>query len=84
VVELTEYALPDGLADDHVLVRNTFGAEKHGMVEAFDRKYGNERGAWDAKRLMYMPGKRLAWAISNQKVTGWLATFLYIELSFRC
>jgi threonine dehydrogenase-like Zn-dependent dehydrogenase len=62
VVELAEYTLPDGLADDQVLVRNTFGAEKHGTMEAFVRKYGNKRGAWDAKRLMHMPGEGVVWA----------------------
>ena len=42
VVELAQYTLPDDLADTQVLVRNTFGAEKHGTMEAFVRKYGNK------------------------------------------
>jgi threonine dehydrogenase-like Zn-dependent dehydrogenase len=53
--------LPDDLADTQVLVRNTFGAEKHGTMEAFVRKYGNKRGAWDAKRLIHTPGEGVAW-----------------------
>jgi len=56
-IELAEYTLPDTLAGTQVLVRNTFGAEKHGTMEAFVRKHGNTRGAWDAKRLMHTPGE---------------------------
>jgi threonine dehydrogenase-like Zn-dependent dehydrogenase len=62
VVELEDCAAPDKLADNQILVRNTFGAEKHGTMEAFVRKYGNMRGAWDAERLMHTPGKGVAWA----------------------
>ena len=62
VVELVESTLPDKLADNQVLLRNTFGAEKHGTMEAFVRKYGNKRGAWDPKRLLHTPRKGVAWA----------------------
>lgn len=61
-IELAEYTLPDALAATQVLVRNTFGAEKHGTMEAFVRKHGNKRGAWDAKRLMHTPGEGVGWA----------------------
>jgi len=56
-IELVEYTVPETLAGTQVLVRNTFGAEKHGTMEAFVRKHGNKRGAWDAGRLMHTPGE---------------------------
>lgn len=62
VIELTEYTLPGTLAENQLLVRNTFGAEKHGTMESFVRKHGNKRGAWDKKRLMHTPSEGLAWA----------------------
>jgi NADPH:quinone reductase-like Zn-dependent oxidoreductase len=61
-VELQDCALADSLANNEVLVCNTFGAEKHGTMEAFVRKHGNMRGAWDAKRLLHTPGQGVAWA----------------------
>ncbi|MFA6173641.1 MAG: zinc-binding alcohol dehydrogenase [Kiritimatiellales bacterium] len=57
VIELAEYTLPDTLTGTQALVRNTFGAEKHGTMEAFVRKHGNTRGAWDWKRQMHTPGE---------------------------
>lgn len=56
-IELVEYTVPETLVGTQALVRNTFGAEKHGTMEAFVRKHGNKRGAWDAKRLMHTPGE---------------------------
>lgn len=56
-IELLEYTVPETLVGTQVLIRNTFGAEKHGTMEAFVRKHGNKRGAWDAKRLMHTPGE---------------------------
>lgn len=61
-IELAEYTLPETLAGDQVLIRNTNGAEKHGTMEAFVRKHGNKRGAWDTKRLMHTPGEGVGWA----------------------
>ncbi len=61
VVELADYTLPDQLAPDQVLVRNTHGAEKHGTMEAFVKKHGNSRGTWDAKRRMHT-GEGIQWA----------------------
>jgi len=61
-IELAECALPQTLAGTQLLVRNTYGAEKHGTMEAFVHKYGNKRGAWDTARLMHTPGKGFAWA----------------------
>lgn len=61
-IELLESPLPDSLEPDQILVRNTHGAEKHGTMEAFVRKYGNKRGAWDAKRQMHTPGEGLGWS----------------------
>ena len=60
-IELAEYTLPDVLAVGEVLIRNTAGAEKHGTMEAFVRKYGNKRGGWDAQRQMHTPGEGLGW-----------------------
>ncbi len=65
-VELVESPLPKSLEPDEVLVRNTHGAEKHGTMEAFVRKHGNKRGAWDAKRQMHTPGEGLGWAYPIQ------------------
>lgn len=61
VVTLADYALPESLAPNQVLVRNTHGAEKHGTMEAFVRKHGNSRGAWDATRRMHTPGEGMVW-----------------------
>jgi threonine dehydrogenase-like Zn-dependent dehydrogenase len=60
-IELLEYTLPRTLADTQVLVRNIFGAEKHGTMEAFIHKHGNKRGAWDTERLMHTPGQGVVW-----------------------
>lgn len=56
-IELAEYTVPETLVGTQALVRNTFGAEKHGTMEAFVHKHGNKRGAWDGKRLMHTPGE---------------------------
>lgn len=72
VICLADYELPASLAPDQILVRNTHGAEKHGTMEAFVRKFGNSRGAWDKQRLMHTPGEGLGWAypipIGNMQV----------------
>lgn len=62
VIRLVDYELPASLAPDQILVRNTHGAEKHGTMEAFVRKFGNSRGAWDKRRLMHTPGEGVGWA----------------------
>ena len=62
VIRLVEYEVPATLAADEVLIRNTNGAEKHGTMEAFVRKHGNSRGAWDARRQMHTPGEGVGWA----------------------
>ena len=61
VIILEDYTLPDQLESSQVLVRNTFGAEKHGTMQSFIGKYGNQRGAWDAERQMHTPGEGMAW-----------------------
>lgn len=60
IIELAEYTVPQEPVGTQVLVRNTFGAEKHGTMEAFVSKHGNTRGAWDAGRLMHTPGEGVA------------------------
>jgi D-arabinose 1-dehydrogenase-like Zn-dependent alcohol dehydrogenase len=62
VIQLVDYELSASLASDQILVRNTHGAEKHGTMEAFIRKFGNRRGAWNKPRLMHTPGEGLGWA----------------------
>ena len=60
-VEMRSYDIPALLEDTQVLVRNTHGAEKHGTMQSFLHKYGNKRGAWDAKRLMHTTGEGVVW-----------------------
>jgi threonine dehydrogenase-like Zn-dependent dehydrogenase len=61
VIELVEFKAPDSLSDHEVLLRNTFGAEKHGTMESFVHKHGNARGAWDSQRQMHTPGQGVVW-----------------------
>lgn len=60
-IELVEGSVPASLTDTQMLICNHFGAEKHGTMEAFVRKHGNMRGAWDAERHMHTPGEGVVW-----------------------
>ena len=40
---------------EKIRVRNEFGVEKHGTMQAFVKGYGNERGKWDSGANMHRP-----------------------------
>lgn len=38
-----------------IRVRHTFGAEKHGTMQAFIKGYANQRGSWDVEHRIHRP-----------------------------
>ncbi len=46
-------------AEGEVLVRPTYGVEKHGTMAAFVKGYGNARGRWDSEARIHRQGGML-------------------------
>lgn len=61
VIALTAYEVPVQLKLRQMIVRNTHGAEKHGTMESFVYKHGNQRGPWDREKGMHLPGEGAGW-----------------------
>ena len=54
------YELPSEIPADHIRVRATHGAEKHGTMGAFIHGHANKRGQWNIAKGMFVPGG-VAW-----------------------
>ena len=77
---------PKQPTQDELQIRPEFGVEKHGTMAAFIKGYGNERGHWDSKALLFREGGVL-WnypvplgnmqfgTLANGEKVGWWGAF---------